>query len=108
MIWVYVYLFIVSFVQKAVVELAYQITTDLNANIMVLSTPIVATLVLLHRDTGVSVTVLNAECEWLVRQILNRGGRADYPNKGGEAEYVQRALALMETALYVRGGVVEV
>eukprot|EP00211_Chloroparvula_japonica_P000283 CAMPEP_0119132420 /NCGR_PEP_ID=MMETSP1310-20130426/11825_1 /TAXON_ID=464262 /ORGANISM="Genus nov. species nov., Strain RCC2339" /LENGTH=1239 /DNA_ID=CAMNT_0007123053 /DNA_START=32 /DNA_END=3751 /DNA_ORIENTATION=+ len=94
--------------EMACTELAYQIITDLNANILVLSTAILSSLILLHRSTGVSVEVLASHCPWVIDQLKLRGARVDEPKEGQELEYVDRGLSLLSEHIHVANSVVEV
>ena len=105
-------------------KLAFQITGQLTANLVVLDPAVVSSLLLCHRDTGISVEVLSEEFTWVKEQIKKRRGRVDEyrdlaKRKRGvvfeeeekrkeELEKVRRALSLMGEIVSVSNHVVEV
>ena len=105
-------------------KLAFQITGELTANLVVLDPAVVSSVLLCHRDTGISVEVLSEEFTWVKEQIKKRRGRVDEyrdlakrrrgaqeeeeERKREELEKVRRALSLMGEIVSVRNHVVEV
>jgi 1-acyl-sn-glycerol-3-phosphate acyltransferase len=94
------------------VRLAHQIIADFHTNLMILSTSVVSAVVLLHRETGVSVEVCGQEGSWVRQQIVKRGGRVDPPNPQWviekEISVVHRAVSLLPNLFTVRNNVIEI